>query len=122
MLPLTVVVAAALTPSDHGLRARGERDAGDSAAMREPEPDTHHAAHRNPVGFEVAGRVRAQTRRTYLLLLLPSGVIGRTAFGLRNGDGTVSGGGRSCTPGYYAYPPLGTMTALSARKRPKIYS
>ena len=26
--------------------------------MREPEPDTHHAAHRNPVGFELAGRVQ----------------------------------------------------------------
>ena len=51
-------MAAAVTPSDHGLRARGERDAGDSAGMRGPEPDTHYAAHRNPVGFELAGRVQ----------------------------------------------------------------
>lgn len=45
MLSLTAVVTAALTPSDHGLRARGERDAGDSVGMREPEPDTHDATH-----------------------------------------------------------------------------
>jgi len=45
MLFLTAAVAAALTPSDHGLRARGERDAGDNAGMREPEPDTHDATH-----------------------------------------------------------------------------
>jgi hypothetical protein len=61
MLSLTAVVAAALTPSDHGLRARGERDAGDSAGMREPEPDTHHAAHRNPVGSVVASAINLET-------------------------------------------------------------
>ena len=39
MLSLTAVVAGAVTLSrDHGLRAGGEPDSGDSAGMGEPNP------------------------------------------------------------------------------------